>query len=218
MKIITKPIFKDLPPLNLYPNDIKEIYNLLKTACESVVIEVKVNEDTFLLETPDEIRDVKTPRNHITELSIIGKFDSFSEIRLYFYEFFIFKSALLRLSANAAEDFAKVGLFTKVEEFLLKRKSKLRSWLIGRPFLNIFFVPIIILSLLILLDKSRNVYYFTALILWVFAYFSTWKLPHYYIYTSQNPTFLAKHKENIIAGLIYSVIAGLIVGLILKLF
>ncbi len=84
MEKIKKPITKSLPPLDIYPTDIKQISDILKTICTKITIRIKNEEkNEYLLGDVEEIKDIKASKGYIRELHITGSFkDKRSQISM----------------------------------------------------------------------------------------------------------------------------------------
>lgn len=217
MEKISKPIEVRLPPLDIYADDIKKIYELIKETYENIELKVITKNEVYRLEDVDEIKQLKDFQN-IRGLYIQGynKSALYPEVTISLY-----KSPLLITSIDSynSYDYASRGIIDAVREMFLQRKNKLRTLLTSR----LFWYPIILLALFNrfiipegwklsvisypLINFATLGVYFTASFL----------IPHVLIFGVQKnelPSYWKRQKDHLITASIAAVIGAAIGALI----
>jgi hypothetical protein len=223
MEKIKKPIIKSLPPLDIYPTDIKQISDVLKTTCDEITIRIEDEEENeYLLDDAEEIKGIKASKGYIRKLHITGNFkDKRSRISIDF-EKGIFTTGAGILSLEVQDNNATViGILTQVEEILLEKKNRWRTFLLS-TFMKFFLLLLSLVSFFNLVSQKNDI---GLVLLYVCMLFLIWGLtklidslvPNTFVYTldkQDRPSYWARQKDHIITGLIYSLITGIIIALL----
>lgn len=200
----TKSLGQHLPPVRLYLNDIKEIYNIFSTLNKSVQIET----EDHILYKPEDLTNLSGSRINNINFNISEPYISLQ----------MSKNAIWLYSS--ADDFTSKGIFNELKSFLLKRRRKLHI-LIESPFISgIINGLFIIANMLYLKSILFGIFASVGLILsliytkWVFKRTSDWYTIIYLISDRKKLNFFIRKKDEILLTIISSILGAILGGVI----
>lgn len=208
MKKIEKPIYKKLPPLVLYLNDIQELYKFLKEITdEQVVIET----NGYRLNSPDELSGIEKDKTNSFTIKYEESFfkDDYSRVEI------CLEQNHGSIYVNR-EDIKAQGIAANIEKILLPHKKSNVPHIVS----NVLFICSLVIFILSLKYPNSNTSIVLIGIVSFIGIACLALLGHLHSYRWYNtvffksrkeaPSFWKRNKDQIIVGIVTGVIVAII--------
>lgn len=213
MKEERKPITVNLPICNLYPEDVHEIYELLEKHFKYVKIEVEDKNTKYILERPEEIKNLKPHNGYLKEISfkVFEKDNVFPIISVHCHHkpYIIIEHQFYNTEMR--------GLAEEIKDLFRERKSFIRDLFSSSH----VFVLVGALYFAIIYFYSSKLATYISIVFWLIIFSAPFLwIPSTIIFTkdkNERQSFLKRNWEPILAEILAGIVI-LIIGILIGKF
>lgn len=211
MKKLRKSIYISLPPVKLYLDDMRNIYDILKNNCKDVTIKTA----EYQLSDVDQLKDVSS--NEIHELHLVGK-DPYISVNLEPNSTSIYVDEDSTLN---------VGILSEIKVILSKCQRKIAR-VFANPFLSSLVLMLVFFALLIPIGQFTEGLFDWILLgflvlFYILSYVSAYRFQEYSYSTvvlserREKGNFFVRNKDQILINLLVAVVTILLTILVMRL-